>query len=1012
MKKALFAIVLSLWSLFCGAQDLLSQKKTERLYKSGVDFMQRAEYGAAYRSFEEFLRISPQPDLRNADAQYFRALCGLYLYHADAEKSMEDFVEANPLDPHSTSAHFDMGNFYYNEKNYAKASTAYQKVDFEALPADQRNTGRFRYAYSLFNQKKLKESVEQFNYIKTGGGQYGPAASYYAGFIEYGEGEYAGALTDLQRAEQNPSYSKIVPYIIANVHYKRKDYDQLLTYTNSLKGKEGLANADEISLLSAEAQFRKSDFKNALVGYQTYLNGKTTADRGVLFRAGYAAYSTGNDAAAVSYFKLSASDKDSVGFYSSYYLGIEYLKQQQKPLALTAFDNARKFKGDPHLAEESSYQYAKINYDLGRSDQAIAEFEKFLTAYPKSGYVAEIKELLSVAYVNANNYNKAIEYIESLPTRSPAIERAYQKAAYLKGAELFNKEDYAQAVTFFERSLQMPVDPNIVAEASFWCAEAYSIGKKYDRALPNYEGALSSAPRSNQELVARIRYGMGYALYNTQKYDRALVSFRDFVSSSSNRTPSYTDGVLRLADCYYVTKAYGEALTQYRKAIQLSTSDADYAHLQIAVILGIENRYTEAAAELDVVIQNYPASRYVEEAKFDRGQFLFEQGNYPGAVTEFSKIISSSKPSPFLPYAYQRRAASYYNLKEYDKTANDYISVLGKFPSHTVASSVLLPLQEALSLANRSGEFDKYLSEFKNANPDAKGLESVEFDAAKNLYFNQDYQKAVASLSNYTRNYPESPRKAEADYYRAESLYRMKDYDGAMAVYMDIPLDPSFNFSNKVISRRAELEFKKAHYDKALVHFRQLAGSATTKKDQATAWTGMMESYYLLAQYDSADAYAHLVLEKGRVNAGAENKAMLFLGKDAMARGDYETAKDEFLSTLNSARDEYGAEAKYRLGEVFYLNKDYKSCYETLVGLNKDFTEYTEWIGKSYLLLSDNYVAMGEVFQAKGTLKSLISNFPLQTVKDAARDRLKKIEDEEAKKQVPEQTDSTDNKKN
>ena len=63
-----------------------------------------------------------------------------------------------------------------------------------------------------------------------------------------------------------------------------------------------------------------------------------------------------------------------------------------------------------------------------------------------------------------------------------------------------------------------------------------------------------------------------------------------------------------------------------------------------------------------------------------------------------------------------------------------------------------------------------------------------------------------------------------------------------------------------------------------------------------------MESYYELAQYDSADTYAHLILEKGKVNAGAENKASLYLGKSAMARGDYDAAKDEFLNTLNSAR--------------------------------------------------------------------------------------------------------------
>jgi tetratricopeptide (TPR) repeat protein len=1011
MKKPLFALIFCISFTYSIAQDLLSQKKPERLYKSGVDLLERREFGAALQCFDEFIKLSPE-DLRTVDAGYYRALCGLYLYHLNAEKDMADFMEAHPLDPHAARAHYDMGNFYYTEKNYTKAAGAYEQVDFSMLSSDQQNAGRFRFGYSLFNQKKLKEALDQFNYIKTGGGQYGPASSYYAGFMEYGLGDFDGALIDLLRAEQNPSYSRVVPYLIANVHYKRKDYDQLLKYSATLKEKEGLSNPEEIALLSAEAQFKKSDYKSALNGYQQYLTGKNNADRGVLFRAGYAAFSIGQDKTAVEYFKSSASDKDSVGFYSSYYLGSLYLKQQQKPLALTAFDNSRKFKTDARLAEESTYQFAKICYDLGRSDQAISEFEKFLTGFPRSSYNGEVKELLSVAYVNANNYNKAIEYIESLSSRSPAIERAYQKASYLKGTELFNKEDYAQAVAFFERSLRTPVDMSYVAEASFWCGEAYSIGKKYTQAIPNYEGTLTVAQYANPYLLSKTRYGLGYAYYNLQRYDRALINFREFARTSATTNSSYADGILRLADCYYVTKAYSDAVNYYKRAIQLNSPDADYAHLQLGVIYGIQGKYGDAAIELDQVIKNNPASRYLDEAMFDRAQFYFEQGNYAAAVTEFSKIISTNKPSRFLPYAYQRRAASYYNQKDYNKTAGDYIAVLENFPTHPITAGVLLPLQESLSLSNRSGEFDKYLAQFKASNPDAKGMEAVEFEAAKNLYFNQDYQRAISSLANYASTYPGSPRTAEANFYRAESLYRLKDFDGALKVYSEINVDGAFTFTNKVVNRMAELEFKRGSFEKAVPHFQRLANRATTKKDQSIAWTGLMESYFQLARYDSADAYARLILEKGKVNAGAENKAMLFLGKSAMGRGDYESAKDEFLSTLNSARDEYGAEAKYLLGELFYLSKDYKGCYETLVSLNKDFAEYTDWVGKSYLLMADNYSAMGEMFQAKGTLKSLIDNFPSQAVKDQARERLKKLDDEDLKKQRQEEQDTIDNKKN
>jgi TolA-binding protein len=610
--------------------------------------------------------------------------------------------------------------------------------------------------------------------------------------------------------------------------------------------------------------------------------------------------------------------------------------------------------------------------------------------------------------VNANNYNKAIEYIESLPRRGPAIDRSYQKATHLKGTELFNMERYIEATTFFQKSLQYPVDPVMAGESNYWCAEAYSIAGKYDQAIDHYAAIIVPSSGASADIVLQSRYGLGYAYYNVKQYDRALFNFKEFTNKAPRSNGYLADATLRLADCYYVEKSYPEALTTYRTVLAMNSPDKDYAHLQAGLILGIQSKYAEANSELGEVIKS-PTSTYKEEALFRMAQFDFEQGKYGNAAAGFTRVIDASKTSQFLPYAYSKRAASYYNLKDYNKTAADYIYVIEHYTTHPAADGVLVSLQEALNLANRSGEFDKYLALVKSANPDAKGLESVQYESAKATYFSQDYQRAITRLQDYMAAYPGSPRIVEAKYYIAESYYRLKDYSNALKIYIEIGSDNEFQFINKVVSRISELEFQGGKYENAIPAYMRLASISTNKKDLHTAWSGLMESHYLLAQYDSADKYANLIIEKGNINAGAVNKASLYLGKTAMARGDYETAKDEFLNTLNSAQDEYGAEAKYLMAEIFYLNKQHKECYETLVELNKDFAAYTEWVGKSFLLLVDNYLAQGETFQARGTAKSLIDNFPLQSVKDQAAVKLKQMDEAEKKEATQEKTDTTDN---
>lgn len=961
--------------------------------------MVHENYGAARKVFSEFLDHAAPTDPRRSEAEYYQAFSALNLDHSDSEKLIDQYISHYPSTPKAATAYYDLANFLYREKKYTKAIQYFKKVEFPALTQDQQSEGHFNWGYSYFNLRKLDEALEQFNFVKTQRNVFSPAANYYAGFIEYSQGQFADALADLKKAETNPSYASIVPYLIANVYYKQKRYDDLIRYVASVEGRTGLQNAAEISMLSAEASYFKGDYQKAADAYAQFLEDDPGRAQGsLLFRAGYANYKINKKDKAIAYLSRAAATQDSASYYASYYLGILYLGQGQKPLALNAFDYARKVPADRQLAEEASFQFAKVSYDAGRSGQAIGDFEKFLDTFPRSAHVNEVKELLAQAYVDGNNFHKAIGYIESLPSKNAQMQQAYQKATYLMGAELFNKNNYEQAASYFEKSLQFPRNNQYVGLADFWAGESYSMMHKPEDAIRHYQRLVRSRSRVDPDLSRKALYGLGYAWYTREDFPRALESFREFVGQSNKSDRNYADATLRLADCYYVTKQYDAALATYGKARSLGSPDNDYILLQTGVINGILRNFTESRNLFSSLINSYRNSPYRDEALFQRGQFDIEQGNYQAAIDGLSQLIRESPHSKFLPYAYMRRAVSHYNLKQYDKTIADYIAVIHQFPNHPLAQDALLPLQDALTFAGRGAEFDRYLAQFKRANPGTEGLEVIEFEAAKNAFFDQKYPTAVVTLNAFINTYPQSPRLQEARYYVAESYYRMKDFQKALPIYQALIEDKNFNMGSRVVSRVAEINYGQGHYEAAIRSFHQLERLATNKSEQYSAWAGLMESFFMLAQYDSADLYANIILQRGAVSAGGQNKASLFLGKSAFARGDFDTAQDEFLNTLNTARDEYGAEAKYMLAKIFYLQKDYKKSYETLLGLTEDFAAYDLWVGRAYLLMADNFLARDEVFQARATLQSLVDNFPLQAVKDEASRKLQEIDLAEAKK--------------
>jgi tetratricopeptide (TPR) repeat protein len=379
-----FGITILLLSVYAHGQDNLSQQKQERDFTTILNHYNADNFRAALPAIHTYYKdfgygTSQQPELR-----YFEAISTARLGQKDAEQKLNQFAIDYPANARVATARFEIASLSYRSMNYQKSVNQLIALDFDKLSKSQDVEARFMLGYSYFNLKKLNEALDQFNFIKGSENAFSPAASYYAAYIELSNGVYDAALRDLQRIEKQSSYAAVVPYLIAQVYNKQGKDDELINYASTVSTQSGIQNLEDINLLASEAHFRKKNYAKAIEGYNQFLSGKTTADRGILFRAGFANFSTNNTKEAIDQFKKAASDKDSIGAYASYYLGISYLKSTQKQLALTAFQVAENFKKDNKLSEESAFQSAKLLYDLGRADEAIEAMEDFQKQFSSS----------------------------------------------------------------------------------------------------------------------------------------------------------------------------------------------------------------------------------------------------------------------------------------------------------------------------------------------------------------------------------------------------------------------------------------------------------------------------------------------------------------------------------------------------------------------------------------------------------------------------------------------------
>ncbi|MCR5890162.1 tetratricopeptide repeat protein [Hymenobacter sp. J193] len=206
----------------------------ERFFQEGLELFDRAKYGAAQQAFQQYLELTQRRtgDLqdRTTDAEYYYAVAGLYLQHPDAEGRILAFAAHNPAHPKAAVAFFELGKSYFDRKSYPKAIEYLQRVAPDNLSAEQRAESEFKLGYSYFAQKDFDKARLQFDRNKQGQHQYRYASSYYAGYLAYLSGDFAGARKDLAVAEQNDAYRPVVPAVMTQIYYKEGDLDGLISY--------------------------------------------------------------------------------------------------------------------------------------------------------------------------------------------------------------------------------------------------------------------------------------------------------------------------------------------------------------------------------------------------------------------------------------------------------------------------------------------------------------------------------------------------------------------------------------------------------------------------------------------------------------------------------------------------------------------------------------------------------------------------------------------------------------
>ncbi len=984
-------------SIVVSGQKSATYEYADNNLLEGISLYEKEKYGAARNEFEKVIEITEGEETQiRAEAMYYHAMCALNLYNNDAEYQVFRFISENPESPHVNDVSFHTGNFYYYKNNYTKTIEWYNKVDRHKLSHDDLQEYYFKKGYSFYSKKDYEGARVNFYEILEIDSPFNAPATYYYSHIHYVEENYETALNGFKRIDDDPLFSGIAPYYISQILFMQKKYEEVVEYAPALMETVSDKRVGEMAKILGESFFKLERYEEAvpyLEKYKENTKGYSIKDR---YQMAFAYYKSADYKKAGYLFETISYRETEIAQSALYHLADCYLQMEDKNKARIAFSQASKMDFDQRIQEDALFNYAKLTFELSYNpfNEAIRGFNMYISYYPTSKRIDEVYNYLVTAYLQTKNFSMALESLEKIKYKDEKIEAAYQKIAFFRGLELYNNLRFIEAVDIFDRSLKYAhYDSGIKARTYYWLGEAAYRSGDMEMAKIYFNEFLQDPVSYRLKEYALGHYSMGYVYFDQEVYGEAENWFRTYVRLEKNaNAQTKSDAYNRMGDCKFVQEDYWRAIEEYNESIRLGKSDRDYAMFQKGFTYGILNRPEQKLETMIQIITDLPKSGYVDDALFEAGRTHVSLENNTDAVKEYKRLVNEFPNSSYVSKALIQLGLIQMNNANYDEALGFYTQVARDYPGTTEADNALQSLE---SIYVRNNNIDAYLAFINELGRDIsnKQQDSLMYVAAENAYTQGDCQVTIGSLEKYLSHHPNGNYLLNAHYYKADCHLKLGQINEAIVSLDYIASQPRNMFSEPALVAASEINFNFGNYNKAVDNYLQLLEVAEVQSNISDAMIGVMRCYYLMEEYSNTIRAASDVLNIEKLQGEFRREAWFDIAKSYEAINNIDMALEYFEKNAVEVNSAEGAESKYRVSEILFNRGELATAEEGIYDFIEKNTPHQYWMGESFLLLSDIYVAQDDEFQAIHTLKSIIDYYtvPDDGIIDEAKRRHDKL---------------------
>ncbi|SBV96162.1 tetratricopeptide repeat protein [uncultured Dysgonomonas sp.] len=979
MKKLLVALGLALSMQFAYAQKSVYTELPGRLFTQGKEMFLDNNYVGCINSLEEFVKQSQDAKLL-PEAEYMIVSSMYYQGKAGDATLLKDYLEKYPSTYHRNQICFFIGSTHFAEKEWQKALYWLSQADMDYLDVKEQEDYSYRTAYANLQAGNRNEAKRLFGLLTRNSSKYAEPASYYMAYANFQDGEYEQAIPIFRKLKNKGEYKESATFFLVQTSYLQGNLSETIAEGRDyIATYPGSTNTAEVYRLLGNSYYRQGDARNSIVSYEKYLESATTTFRDDMYQLAEAYYQTNAHGNAINALKRDvASTDDLLGQAGYMLLGQSYLKVNDTPNAIMAFDAAARTQFNKTISEEALYNYVMLMNRGGGSafGQAITASQRFLTEYPSSKYTDEVNEALASTLLSTKNYNTALSAINSIQTPGRQILDAKQLILFQLGVQESIDGQYDAAQRDLNAAINMGnYNAEARNEAYFWRGDlAYRKGN-YSAAARDYSSYIAQASTKQQNYPLAL-YNLAYTDFQQKNYSKALTNFKKYISAETNRqSPNYPDALNRIGDCYLYNRNFSDAESYYSQAVNVNPANADYSEFQKAFVLGLQRNYNGKVSALNNMMTKYPNSQYYDNALFEKSRALVMLNKEPEAISVLEKLLKEYPKSNLAQKAGVQLGQLYFNTNNPQKSIAAYKEVVNNYPNSEEARTAIQSMEGVYKDINDIGSYASYVNSLgKGTVLSASRQDSLTYLAAENVYMKGRKDESKTALNRYLQTYPNGVFASDAHFYLGSMAFEAKDFTSALGNFKEVINSNNPKYIDDALIYASGIEFDRKNYEAAYGAYEHLNMVASKSENKDVAQLGMLRCAYLMKKDQDVVAAADKLLQN-KAQGSVANEARFYRGQSLKNLGQSEKAIADLQEVAKDTRSAFGAESQYLLADIYYQANSYDKAEKQIQSFMKEGTPHEYWMARAIVLLSDVYAAKGDKFQARQYLESLQANY-------------------------------------